>query len=205
MNSQNLLAFSPDTLLDKFYHFNPTIGNWEGLTPSTTTMQAGRGYIIRAPQTNSITSPSIFSGSFVGTPNNGVINYTVENAASNLNLIGNPYPSAIDIDAFLNDASNAAVVNGTIYLWTHNTLPSNQIPGNWTYNYTSDDYAIYNSTGAVSTGSALSSGINTTTPNGKIAAGQSFLIKAIPTGTVNSTIVCVLLITIIVFLELLIP
>lgn len=185
VNNQNLLAFSPDTLLDKFYQFNPTIGNWEGLTPSTTTMQAGRGYIIRAPQTNSITSPSIFSGSFVGTPNNGVINYTVENAASNLNLIGNPYPSAIDIDAFLNDASNAAVVNGTIYLWTHNTLPSNQIPGNWTYNYTSDDYAIYNSTGAVSTGSALSSGINTTTPNGKIAAGQSFLIKAITTGTVK--------------------
>jgi hypothetical protein len=66
---------------------------------------------------------------------------TIQKGAGTMNLIRNPYPSAIDIDLFLTDPANAGIVNGTVYLWTHNTAISSSIPGNSTYNYTSDDYA----------------------------------------------------------------
>ena len=99
-----------------------------------------------------------------------------------MNLIGNPYPSAIDIDLFLTDPANATVVNGTIYLWTHNTAISSNIPGNQIYNYTADDYAKYNLTGGVRT-AAVTGGV---VPDGKIASGQGFFIEA-ATGLANGT------------------
>ena len=74
------------------------------------------------------------------------------------------------------DPTNSTIVNGTIYLWTHNTAFSNTIPGTAIYNYTKNDYAKYNITGGVKTGStAITGGV---TPNGKIAAGQGFFIEA---------------------------
>ncbi len=181
--TQNLLALSPGTLADKFYQFNPTIGNWQGVPAATTAMQAARGYIIRAPQSFSTTAPAIYNASFTGVPNNGVISYGVTTGASGFNLIGNPYPSELDIDQFFLDPANA-ILEGTIYLWTHNTLPSSQVPGNWTYNYSSDDYAVYNSTGSVATSKSAADGANDNAPSGKIASGQSFFVKAIEPGTI---------------------
>lgn len=183
VTSQNILAVSPATLPDKFYHFSPVIGNWQAVAAPTTLMQTGRGYIIRAPQTFDAETPAVYEASFTGVPNNGVISYTIQTGASNFNLLGNPYPSELDIDKFLADPANAGILDGTIYLWTHNTLPSSQIPGNWAYNYTSDDYAAYNSTGGVATRKALSTGISENTPTGKIASGQSFFIQAKGPGT----------------------
>jgi hypothetical protein len=81
-------------------------------------------------------------------------------------LIGNPYPSAIDIDLFLKE--NAALVKGTVYLWSHNTITNNV--------YTSADYAVYNLLGGVGTSSSKNIGINNTKPDGKIASGQSFFL-----------------------------
>ena len=70
----------------------------------------------------------------------------------------------------MDDPSNAGVVGGTIYFWTHNTPITN-------YQYTSNDYAVYNYTGGVGTQSATNSGINNTSPDGTIAAGQGFFMK----------------------------
>ena len=52
---------------------------------------------------------------FRGKPNDGTIANAV--SAGNYTLIGNPYPSTIDLDLFLNDAGNAAVLDGNIYYW----------------------------------------------------------------------------------------
>ncbi|WP_374549366.1 T9SS sorting signal type C domain-containing protein [Flavobacterium sp.] len=158
-----------------FYSFSPTINNW-AYQAASTVMQQANGYISRAPNNLNYTTPQILEVTFNGTPNNGVITAPIIKGSGTYNLIGNPYPSAIDIDKFLLDAANTGIINGTVYLWTHNTAISSSIPGNDLYNYTRDDYAKYNITGGVKTAStAVSGGVE---PNGKIAAGQGFFIEA---------------------------
>jgi hypothetical protein len=159
-----------------FYSFNPLIGNW-AYEAGTNVMTPAKGYIARAPNNLNFATPQIVATTFNGTPNNGVITAPiVKITGTTYNLIGNPYPSAIDIDTFLLDPANSAIVNGTIYLWTHNTAISSSIPGNQVYNYTRDDYAKYNLTGGVKTASsALSGGV---TPTGQVASGQGFFIEA---------------------------
>lgn len=161
-----------------YYSYNPNIANWAAESASTT-MTIGKGYIARAPNNLNYATTQVLHNTFNGIPNNGVISAPiVKVSGTTYNLIGNPYPSAIDIDQFLLDSTNTSIVNGTIYLWTHNTAISNTIAGTAIYNYTRDDYAKYNITGGVKTASAaVSGGI---TPTGKVAAGQGFFIEANP-------------------------
>ncbi len=147
------------------FSFSPTINNWV-YQANSATMTPGVGYIGRTP--DPLLSATLKTN-FVGVPNNGVINVPIVKSAGTYNLIGNPYPSAIDVDLFLTDAANSGVVNGTVYFWTHNTSITNN-------NYTINDYAKYNFTGSVRTSTAaLSGGV---LPTGKIGAGQGFFIEA---------------------------
>lgn len=170
---QTFVDFSPLTLSDKFFQYDPTIPYWVNVA-SSNTMDSGKGYIIRAPNTFDPITPSVFNGSFVGVPNNGTLTTPVVVSASAMNLIGNPYPSALSADLFLSDPLNVGILDGTIYLWTHNTPITNN-------SYTVADYAVYNYLGGTGT-AAGSTGVNTNVPNGKIAAGQSFFVKGLTTG-----------------------
>jgi hypothetical protein len=173
---QSLFNLSPLTLSDKYFHFNTAFNNWQILSGSSV-MTPGKGYIIRAPQTFSATTPLVYTdGQFIGVPNNGFIQLPIVVGESNWNLIGNPYPSAIDADSFLGYYENTGVIEGTIYLWTHNTPITNNV-------YSSSDYAVYNILGGV--GTAASTTGNSTIPSGKIASGQGFFVKAIANGQVK--------------------
>jgi len=166
-----LSDLSPATLGDKYFIFAPNSGwiiNYNG----TQVMEAGKGYSVRAPQPYDINIPSLFTGKFTGIPNNGDINPTV--VSGTYNLVGNPYPSAISAIALINGNSNL----GTIYLWTHNTLPQG-VAGDNKYYYTSDDYAAYNLTGA-----AQGALLNGQPFQEYIAAGQGFLAQP-KTATMN--------------------
>ena len=174
VENQKLIDVSPKTLSDKFFSYDYAVKNWNLEIPSTV-MTAGKGYIIRGPQDFSTTIPSVHEAVFKGVPINGKITVDV-GAADSHNLIGNPYPSAIDADIFLNE--NSETIKGTLYFWTHNTPITNNI-----YNYS--DYAVYNLLGGVGTRPALVSGINETEPNGTIASGQSFFAKSITSGQVK--------------------
>ncbi len=178
--NQRLLDVSPNTLFDKFFSFNASTDTWQQESTANS-MLPGKGYIIRGPQF--FPSPNPPSGThvaiFKGRPNNGVIGIAIPFISSETsNLIGNPYPSAIDADLFL--AANNLILDGTLYFWTHNSPPSNAIPGDAAYNYTSNDYASYNALGGVGTSGALSGG---RPPSGKIAAGQAFFATGIAAGT----------------------
>ncbi|SHE91157.1 Fibronectin type III domain-containing protein [Flavobacterium fontis] len=172
---QTLVGLSPLTLSDKYFTFNPVIGNWVNVAGNSL-MDAGKGYIIRAPNNFDVVTPSVFNASFFGVPNNGPISVPIVLGASDVNLIGNPYPSAVDIDLFmdLNGDTGTNVVDKTIYIWTHNTPMTNN-------NYTNSDYAVYNYMGGV--GTAAAPGPNSNVPNGNIASGQSFFIKGLSAGT----------------------
>ena len=173
VDSQNLFDFSPGTLFDKYFYWNssPSVYDWSVILNGAATMTPATGYIVRAPLFPS-NAPATFNGSFTGIPNNGTISTPIVVSgvanANNLNLIGNPYPSAIDATAFL--TANSSVLNGSMYFWTHNTVVTN-------LNYTDNDYASFNLTGGVGTRAALNSGINNVIPDGKIAAGQGFFVE----------------------------
>jgi hypothetical protein len=172
VSGQVLNVFSPLTLSDKFYSYNANVGvnNWV-LENQANVMTPGKGYAIRAPQ-GFTTTPQVFSGEFIGVPNNGNISANVVGfnpALLNYNLLANPYPSAINVISLL-DNTNL----GTLYFWTHNSAITSNV-------FTSDDYAIRTRT----TGTAAVTG--GTAPGIYVAAGQAFFASAGTTTTINFT------------------
>jgi hypothetical protein len=177
---QVLNVLSPNTLSDKFLSYN---SGWV-TEAGTNTMTAGKGYIIRVPKEGSwfngenVGYPYSQPVQFIGKPNNGPI--TGETVITgNSYLIGNPYPSALDADAFL--AANNTILGGTIHFWTHNTAIAQS---GSKYVYSSNDYASYNGVGSTDTKPAISGGA---TPSGKIGAGQSFFGTAVGNGAIQFT------------------
>ena len=169
---QVLNVFSPLTLADKFYSYNANVGvnNWV-IENQNNVMMPGKGYAIRAPQ-GYTTTPQVFSGEFIGVPNNGNISANVAGfnpALLNYNLLTNPYPSAINVITLL-DNTNL----GTLYFWTHNSAITNNV-------FTSSDYAIRTRTTGIA---AVTGG---TAPGLNIAAGQAFFASAGTTTTINFT------------------
>lgn len=171
---QTFGALSPNTLADKYFRWNSQFQDWINVL-RTDFMAKGNGYIIRAPQTftpNPIGTREIFTGIFTGIANNGVVNVPVVGGpvGQKLNLLGNPYPSAIYADAFLDNTVNPDL-DGTIYVWTHNT-PLDPVPNEFGfYSYADNDYAVYNAVGGTSTDHSA------VVYNGHIAAGQAFFVK----------------------------
>jgi hypothetical protein len=144
-------------------YFRYTNGAWEAQT-SAATMDIARGYIIRV-RTSS--PPFYQSVEFKGTPNNGIKSITAQ-GANKSNLIGNPYPSAVDATKFI---TNNEIVGGALYFWTHFTARKLNVTGN-KYIYNADDYAVFNLTG----GTAPVSNKEAVLPDGRIAAGQAFFV-----------------------------
>jgi uncharacterized delta-60 repeat protein len=181
VDKQKLFDFSPETLSDKFYWFDP-ISGWNTSYAGTANMIPGQGYSIRAPQSFSTTERSIFEGVFKGIPNNGKIEVKLE-FADRYYLIGNPYPSAITADAFL--IGNSSKIKGALYFWTHNTPPAQTVPGNTTYYYNSDDFVVYNLLGGVATSSSLNGNLSHFILDGTISSGQAFFVKSNVVGSLE--------------------
>jgi len=155
---------------------NTTIGDW---SIASGNMTPAKGYISEAP--NTTPNGGTHSVTFTGNPNNGIVDIPVGFNNDNLtysdfNLIGNPYPSAINIDDFI-QLSNNNEMDGTIWLWTHNTGidTSGQFLG--------FDYATYNLTGGTVT--ALPDQSGGSPPTNNIASGQGFFIRTTNSGTLS--------------------
>lgn len=181
VSGNTLIALSPNSPANRFFQWNPDAvsptPNWAVITGGTAQMVPGKGYIIRAPNVGNGTdasnpaSYSPFNGYFNGKPNNGTVTTPIS-GPEKWNLIGNPYPSALDADKFL-DAN--ADLDGTLYFWSHNT-PLTAASG---YGYAAEDYAAWNGTGSLATIEAPSDNTDPADnkPKGFIAAGQSFFVK----------------------------
>jgi hypothetical protein len=181
----SLNDLSPLTMFNKYLKFNHAANPqaYVVITNGAEDMVPGRGYLVRPPTTYNIegSGPAIiYNATFLGVPNNGEVTHPITGSTTvdKFNLLGNPYPSALDAETFL--TVNDAVLGGTLYFWTHNTANN---AGNG-YGY-ADDYATYNAgTGGVATtGGDGDANDNTNTPSGNIASGQSFFVKGIADGT----------------------
>jgi len=105
---------------------------------------------------------------YTGTTNTGTITepltYTYDaNISTNpwyfgWNIIGNPYPSRLDAEAFIDDSENSDIY-GTLYFWA-------EAPG---FSGLEDDYGTWNKTGSVAGGTGPA-------PNGNIDLGQAFMV-----------------------------
>jgi hypothetical protein len=176
VSPQRLIDVSPLSPYEKFFYY--TTSGWKSIIP-TNTMVVGKGYIIRGPNTYSNTAKADYPAEFKGVPNNGALTGETM-VAGKFYLIGNPYPSALSADAFI---IQNTFLEGTLYFWTHNT----PVVLTAAYKYSSTDYASYNLTGGVGTGTSALSGNpsnNDQRPSGFIGAGQSFFAAGTSAGTV---------------------
>ncbi|MEZ4857664.1 MAG: M4 family metallopeptidase [Flavobacteriaceae bacterium] len=145
-------------------------------------INVGEGYIVR-PQTGYGQPGGIFNYTYdSGTLNNGIVNFNVlyntpgtpsENKNASPNILANPYASAI----WANDFINANPMVDEVYFWEHNTPPSPSLPGAGAMNFSMEDISMYNLAGGTPAASGGSA------PNGYIATGQGFAIKASAAGT----------------------
>ena len=197
-------SISPGTDADFIWEWIPTVagngvgehGEWQNTTES---MANGKGYIVQGVSGVTIEAPQVANTSeFIGRPNNGTVSIPItrgtytgtpyfgsssttmaENTDDNWNLIGNPYPSAISADDFINANT---ITTGTIYLWTHSTDPDNATTNpfydDFVYNYNPNDYIEYNLTGPNPPGFG-----------GFVAAGQAFFVQMDDGATSPSNVV----------------
>ncbi|RED97885.1 choice-of-anchor tandem repeat GloVer-containing protein [Marinoscillum furvescens] len=116
------------------------------------TLKPGKGY----------TQTNMQFLTFGGIPNDGTITYTGTYENDGWHLVSNPYPAAIELDAFLDANTNTT---GAIYLWDDNG--SDQGRG------TNNDYVVVNKVGAVDLGGEN----NEHRWNGYIGSSQGFFIQ----------------------------
>lgn len=175
--NQNLRNFSPNTLYNRFYSYDTTIapnGNWVQEIATTADMNTktfglAKGYLIRMPNnwtafSNLQTPGTVYPGVFVGVPNSGTITYTLSNANTGYNLVGNPYPSPISVASFR--AANPGI-GGTFYF------------------YRKRNAAVGSGYGTLSqAGFAGNVSVNNF---GLIEVGQGFFVKANGVSTLNFT------------------
>ncbi len=154
-----------------FYEYNETIigpSAYGWIYKTSGNLESGKGYALYYNRNYAypLTGDTLRTGDYS-------INVTNTNSGTasddGWNLIGNPYASNIDANAFLN-ANNSGVIDGTIYYWDDD--------GSEGAGYSTSDYSTYTLAGGVA-------GDNGTVPNGYIAPGQAFFIQANNSGTLT--------------------
>lgn len=121
--------------LYKFDNFANSYSNWERITENSS-LRVGQGYTMKG--SGAVGSQNY---TFLGKPNNGVINSNTV-LSDQLVLTGNPYPSALDAQSFIND--NAGSIDGTLYFWEHYTTNNTHVLQEY-----QGGYGVYNLTGGI--------------------------------------------------------
>ncbi|MDO5971717.1 LamG-like jellyroll fold domain-containing protein [Flavivirga aquimarina] len=150
---------------------------------STGSLLPGEGFTMKGPGTLTINQ----NYELLGQPNNGDITLTLND--DNDYLIGNPYPSAIDANAFILDhisvnnggnysSTTENIINGALYFWDHfanNTHYLSGYEGGYaTYTLMGGAVAISNDT-RINTSNA----VGTKLPERYIPVGQGFFVSAV--------------------------
>lgn len=185
VKDQQLKAFSPNTVSNRFYEYHENDDlfysvNW------LTNFSAAKGYAVRAPN-NFTTENQDFTGIFKGVPHNGKITFPVSytpvnssspstHAVAGYNLIGNPYPSNMNFEEFYKN--NSEVINEVAYFWTN----INDYVGQQGSNYNGNNYAILNGTGGIPATNLKSAPnqVLVKIPTPIIKTGQAFVVKVKP-------------------------
>jgi hypothetical protein len=171
-----------------WYYYDEAQQNWtpQGQVAGNTVMTPGRGYITtpteqNPPNLNPVNDTRVFTGQI----NEGAVNLSLPSALGNdaFVLTGNPYPSAISAQAFLQGNSG---LWGTVFFWDHTSSTGGGTQG---VNYQAD-YASWNLLGsnALYNTAQKPNATPGKTPNGYISSGQGFFVKTYQSGSVPSQV-----------------
>lgn len=139
---------------------------------NSTTSVFGKGYSIKTPVANAALV-------FEGAPNNGTQTFTLATSGNGFNLIGNPYPSSLDLEVFY--SINSARISSTFYFWDNKSTNVTLQNGATTTNY---GYATFNGANPTWVPAPNSNGGTSVVPTGAVAnIGQAFIVK-----TLNSSV-----------------
>jgi len=172
---------SPITLSNRWlFDFNAVSGEYTGWNALSTTdnLSPGRGYTMKGSGATATDQEYVFKG----IPNDG--NYTYSVIADNDFLIGNPYPSAIDANVFIND--NLSTIDGTLYFWEHFSTNNSHNLEDYEGGYAT--YNLMMSLPAIADDSGLTSGNGTASldaPTKNIPVGQGFFVTIANAGSLE--------------------
>lgn len=167
VKNQNIFDFSPLTSAGRFYTYNSASNQYNAIAlPNTTAFTTAKAYLIRMPN-NHPTVATVWNGSFEGVPNNGEQKVNLENygIGKRFNLVGNPYPSALDAKVFVSENNQA--ITGSLYFWRKTNNAAKPSYCTWTA-----------ALGLISNGEA-----EVFDPNNSIASGQGFFVEALDVAT----------------------
>lgn len=142
-------------------------------------IDVGLGYTMKGPGTGGVTDDQNYT--FIGKPNNSTSAVTISHpiSAGNNTLVGNPFPSTLDADQFINDNTH---LSGTLYFWEHWGGGSHILA-----EY-EGGYAMYSLSGgipAVSHPLVANAGVGTKTPTSNVGVAQGFFVTANADGNIE--------------------
>lgn len=158
----------------KFINLGNNYSNWI-YVGNTGELNIGEGFTMKGSNSDS----GFQNYTFIGKPNNGDINLSIGNG--NMYLTGNPYPSALDADEFID--TNTGSINGTLYFWDHLGELNHNLS-----DYDKFGYATYSKTpvGGVPAGGFPPPGppplISRKVPQRYIPVAQGFFVSSSATG-----------------------
>lgn len=147
------------------YYFDETLGPYV----------SGKGYAVKEPASGNEIAK------FKGVPFNGYLEYQLSTAGGGFNLIGNPYPSNIDIIKLYQD--NISTIGTSFYFWDNR---GNQQFTQQGSGYSGDSYAKFNAASPPNSGTGVPapSAVGLTPvkiPTRYTQVGTGFMIEAIST------------------------
>ena len=164
------------------YNAGTTYSQWD-YVGNASIINPGEGYTMKGT-----TAGSSQQYDFRGKPNDGTIDVAVLNGQQT--LVGNPYPSAIDLRTFLSDNPN---IDGNALFWEHDKTANSHLVAQYRggyglYNgvsdlYTPAVYISYNADGSPGTNSSPS---NTNAFKRRFSpVGQGFMVRGVANGNVQ--------------------
>lgn len=159
--------------LYKFDNYANSYSNWAKITENST-LRVGQGFTMKGSGTEGNQNYT-----FVGKPNNGLINSNTV-LSDQLTLIGNPYPSAMDAEAFITDNAGSIdrATDGTLYFWEHYLTNNTHVLKEY-----QGGYGVKNLVGGVAPVStdvdfiSQSGATSKSTPKRYIPVGQGFFVN----------------------------
>lgn len=141
--NQNIYNFSIGTPARYFFKYNEKDDKfYADQINNNSTFEPGIGYAIRGKDSYALETPTTETFSFSGIPNNGTYSSVLKRSPGldkGYNLIGNPYPSNLNLNNFAKAEPNKKSIVGKFWFWSN----INQVKYQQGSSYGGNNYATY--------------------------------------------------------------
>ncbi|WP_313268549.1 T9SS type A sorting domain-containing protein [Epilithonimonas vandammei] len=141
--NQNIYNFSIGTPTKYFFKYNENDDKFYADQINTNSIfEPAIGYAIRGKNSYALTTPTTETFLFSGVPNNGTYSKVLKRSVGidkGYNLIGNPYPSNLNLITFAKGTPNRNSIVGKFWFWSN----INQVTSQQGSSYAGNNYATY--------------------------------------------------------------